>query len=388
MIEDGFLYVSILIAFTAIVALAESKIKSKFFKYVPGIVLIYIGCTLMQTFGLFGTSDSMDSTYNSLRGALLPAMLMLMLLHCDLRKLFKLGPKMLLTFFAASFSIIAGFSITFALLQSFYAPGTDKAFAALSGSWTGGSANMVVLQDILNVPEGIFGYALIMDTINYSIWVMFMFWLVPFAKVFNKWTKTDTKYLDQVTAELAASSEESEPKNIGFVEMLGMLALGLFVAAISTAIGNRLPELGEAVNGTTWTIVIASFVGVVLAMTKVAKIPGSMELSKVMLYIVIALIASHADFSQILQAPIYILSGFMILLFHALIMILLAKIFKLDLFTMGVASLANVGGIASAPILAGAFHRSLIPIGIIMAIMGSFFGTYFGLITNFILSKL
>jgi uncharacterized membrane protein len=211
---------------------------------------------------------------------------------------------------------------------------------------------------------------------------------VPFATVFNKWTKTDTKYLDQVTAELAASSEESESKNIGFVEMLGMLALGLFVAAISTAIGNRLPELGEAVNGTTWTIIIASFIGVVLAMTKVAKIPGSMELSKVMLYIVIALIASHADFSQILQAPIYILSGFMILLFHALIMILLAKIFKLDLFTMGVASLANVGGIASAPILAGSFHRSLIPIGIIMAIMGSFFGTYFGLITNFILSKL
>lgn len=387
MIQDGMFYVSFLLAFTAIIALAENKIGGKFFQYVPGIVLIYIGCAFMKTFGVFSSSESLENVYGTLRELLLPALLMLMLIQCDLRKIIKLGPKILLTFFAASFSIIAGFAITYALLQNFYAEDTWKAFAALSASWTGGSANMVILQGILEVPENIFGYALIMDTVNYSFWVMFMFWLVPFADKFNKWTKANTAYTDQMTAnEIAATSEQS--KNIGFVELLGFLALSLFVSVVAAKIGNHLPELGAAVNSTTWTIMIASAAGLLLAVTKISQVPGSMEISKVMLYIVIALIASHADFSQLFQAPIYIVSGFLILLFHGLIMVGIAKAFKLDLFSMGVASLANVGGIASAPILAGAFNRQLIPVGILMAILGNLLGTYFGILTSYILSAL
>lgn len=292
---------------------------------------------------------------------------------------------MLLTFFAASFSIIGAFTLTYVLMNGFYAEGTWKAFAALSASWTGGSANMVILQGILDVPENIFGYALIMDTVNYSIWVMFLFWLVPLAGKFNIWTKADTSFIDQMTSELEAG--ETAKTEFGFVELIGFLALALIVSAGATKIGERLPVLGAAVNGTTWTIIIASTVGLILAVTKVGRIAGSMEISKVMLYIVIGLIASHADFSQLFQAPVYIISGFMILFFHGLIMVILAKIFKLDLFTMGVASLANIGGVASAPILAGAFNRALIPVGILMAVLGSLLGTYFGILTSYILSS-
>ncbi|KIL78904.1 DUF819 domain-containing protein [Bacillus badius] len=385
MIQDGVMFVCFLLAFTAVIAIAEKKIGGKFFKYVPGIVLIYIGAALMKTFGLFSASESVENAYGTVRGLLLPAMLMLMLLHCDLRKIVRLGPKMLLTFFAASLSIVGGFTITYALLRGFYAEGTWKAFSALSASWTGGSANMVILQGILDVPENIFGYALIMDTVNYSVWVMFLFWLVPFAMKFNKWTKADTSYIDEITAHLEAEESNSQ-QPIGFVELIGFLALGLFVSAAATKIGTVLPELGAAVNATTWTIIIASAVGLILAMTKVGKLPGSMEISKVMLYIVIGLIASHADFSQLFQAPVYIISGFMIMFFHGLIMVILAKVFKLDLFTMGVASLANIGGVASAPILAGAFNRALIPVGILMAVLGSLLGTYYGILTSYILS--
>ncbi len=386
MIQDGVIFVCFLLAFTAAIAVAEKKIGGKFFKYVPGIVLIYIGAALMKTFGLFSSSESVENAYSTVRGLLLPAMLMLMLLHCDLRKIIKLGPKMLLTFFAASISIVGGFTITYALLNGFYAADTWKAFSALSASWTGGSANMVILQGILDVPENIFGYALIMDTVNYSVWVMFLFWLVPLASKFNKWTKADTTYIDEVTAQLEAEEEKQEP--IGFVELIGFLGLSLMVSVLATKIGERLPELGAAVNATTWTIIIASVVGLVLAVTKIGKLPGSMEISKVMLYIIIGLIASHADFSQLFQAPVYILSGFMIMFFHGLIMVVLAKIFKLDLFTMGVASLANIGGVASAPILAGSFNRLLIPVGILMAVLGSLLGTYYGILTSYILSAI
>ena len=188
-----------------------------------------------------------------------------------------------------------------------------------------------------------------------------------------------------MTSEL--EMDEPTKKKFGFVELIGFLAPSLLVSAVSTKIGASLPVLGAAVNGTTWTIIIASAVGLILAVTKVGRIAGSMEISKVMLYIVIGLIASHADFSQLFQAPVYIISGFMILFFHGLFMVILAKVFKLDLFTMGIASLANIGGVASAPILAGAFNRVLIPVGILMAVLGSLLGTYFGILTSYILSS-
>ncbi|ATA61544.1 membrane protein [Geobacillus stearothermophilus] len=387
MIQDGIVYLSVLLAFAALIALAEQKSQSKLFKAVPGIIFIYIGGALMQTIGVFGTSESIDQTYSTVRSVLLPAMLILMLLHCDLRKIIKMGPKILLTFFAASLTIILGFTITYVLFKGLYAEGTWKAFAALSGSWTGGSANMVALQSILSVPENIFGYALIMDTVNYSIWVMFMFWLVPFADRFNRWTKANTVTIPAVNDQIAATNE-NRSANIGFTELMMIIGFSLLLSTICTKIGNTLPEIGSVFNASTWAVVIASIIGMVLAMTKVADIPGTNEVSKVMLYTIIALIASKADFSQLFQAPIYIVSGFMILLIHAVLMLVLAKLFKLDLFTMGVASLANIGGVASAPILAGAYHQSLIPVGILMALLGNLLGTYYGLLTAHILSSL
>ncbi|GAA0502430.1 DUF819 family protein [Salinibacillus aidingensis] len=388
MIDTGFLYLGVIIGMAGLVAYLETSTKNKFFKFVPGIVLIYFGGALLKTTGVIGASEEVDSTYSNVRNALLPMLILLMLLNCDLRKLVKLGPKMLIGYVAASLSIVAGFVITFLIFRGLYAPETWQAFGALAGSWTGGSANMVIIQGILEVPENIFGYALIMDTVNYSTWVMIMFWLVPFAALFNKWVKADTSHLDEVTADLKEEHEENKGKSISFVHLMGLISLAIFISSLAAFIAELLPEFGTVVNATTWTIFIVSIVGILLAMTKISKVPGSLDVANVFLYIVIALIASRADFSQLFQAPIYIVSGFVILAIHGLLMMLIAKLFKLDLFTLGVSSLANIGGMASAPLLAGAYHRSLIPIGVLMALGGSFLGTYYGLLVAKLLSFL
>lgn len=387
MIESGFMFISLLIGMTALIVWSEQKIGGRFFKYVPAIVLIYIGAALMNTFGMFGDTESVSNANYAVRDALLPAMIILMLLQCDLRKIAKLGPKMLITYLIAAFSIVAGIVITYTIMQSFYIEDTWRAFSALAGSWTGGSANMVALQDILDVPETIFGYALIMDTINYSIWVMFMFWLVPFQHVFNRFTRADTSNIQETTNEIAATVEENQ-KNTTFVDMIVLIGMALFIAAVASGIGEQLPVYGNGINATTWTILIVSAVGLLLALTPVASIPGSMDIGRVMLYTIVALIASGANFSDIGEVPVYIISGFMIFFFHGLLMLLLAKLFKLDLFTLGVASLANIGGMVSAPVLAGAFNRALIPIGVLMALIGAFMGTIFGIITAEILSRI
>lgn len=384
MITDGFLYLSVLVAMAAVMVAIEKKFgANRFFKFIPGIVLIYIGAAVLQTAGLFADNDAIASAHDNVKDALLPAMLMIMLLKCDIRSIIKLGPRMLGGYLVAVVSIMLGFIIVFVLLNHFYVSDTWRAFGALAGSWTGGSANMLALQSILSVPENIFGYIVMMDTINYAVWVMFMFWLVPFAGAFNRWTKADTSLMDSGLEEAAAAQQEEQGPQ--FQHIMYLLGIGLLVAALATVVGEHLPEIGDVFSATTWTIMIASVVGLILAQTPVARITGALDVSNVMLYIIVALIASQSDFTQIAQAPIYLISGFLIMLFHLVIMLLLGKLFKFDLFTLGIASLANIGGMASAPMLAAAYSRTLIPVGVVMALIGSFLGTYFGMLVGKIL---
>lgn len=386
MITKGFTYVAFLIFFASMFVLAEKKSKLKLFNYLPAIVLIYFTAMLLSTVGFWQNTKEITSAYKALKDNLLPAMIFLMLLRCDLRKILKLGPKMLIGFFSATISIMIGFIVTYMLFKGFFEADTWKAFAALCGSWIGGTGNMVAVQGALNIPDAKLGYTLLMDSINYSIWVMFLLWAVSFSPKFNKWTKSNTKLIDELGAQL--SKEEGKTrKEIEFVDIIVLLGLSLLVSAVSMYLAPFLPQ-STFFQGQTWSILIVTTLGIIFAMTPVAKIPGSTALSNVMLYTIVALIASRANFTELTKAPIYIIAGFVILGIHALLSVLAAKIFKLDLFTCGVASLANIGGIASAPILAAAYSEALVPIGVLMALMGYIVGTGGGLLVGKILSIL
>lgn len=386
MITDGFMYLSFLVLLAGSIVLAEKKFPGKFFKYVPAVVLLYFVSMLLSTFGMWEKTDDVNMYYKTVKDNLLPAMIFLMLLRCDLRKIFKLGPKMLLGFFAASISIGIGFIVTYFIFKGLYEADTWKAFAALAGSWMGGTGNMVAIQGALDIPDAKLGYALLMDSINYAIWVMFLLSLVPFGGKFNKWTKADTSIIDEVGRELE-KDQENNRTNIEFADLILLTGLSLFVSSIAIYFGGMLPE-SDFLSATTWTVMIATALGVVGAMLPISKVPGSSQISNVMLYTIVALIASRANFAELAQAPLYIISGFVILGIHALIMGIVAKVFKLDLFTCGVASLANVGGVASAPILAAAYSEALIPIGVLMAMMGYIIGTGGGLVVAKIMSIL
>ena len=136
----------------------------------------------------------------------------------------------------------------------------------------------------------------------------------------------------------------------------------------------------------TWTVLIVTLLGVLLAMTPFGKLKGTEEISNVLLYVVIALIASRADLASMGNAPMWLLTGLIILLIHIAFMLVLAKVFRLDIFTCAVASLANIGGTATAPVLAGTYSSALVPVGIIMALLGYVIGTGGGLIVAQIMS--
>ncbi|HOZ73015.1 MAG TPA: DUF819 family protein [Spirochaetales bacterium] len=386
MIQNALPYVAFLIFFAGLLVFLEKTLKLKVFKYVPAIVMLYFFAMLLSTFGVWQKTPQITAAYKALKDGLLPAMIFLMLLRCDLRKIFKLGPRMLLGFFAATITIMIGFIVTFAIFKGAFEPGSWKAFAALSGSWIGGTGNMVAIQGALDVPDANMGYTLLIDSINYSIWVMFLLWVVSFAPAFNKWTKANSKVLDEVGQKLGAATEGNRT-NVEFVDLIVLLGTSLLVSALSIWLGGMLPK-SVFFQSSTWTVLIATAAGVICAMTPLAKLPGSNHLSNLMLYTIVGLIASRANFAELTQAPIYILAGFCILGIHAILLALVAKLCKLDLFTCGVASLANIGGVASAPILAASYGEALVPIGVLMALMGYIVGTGGGLLVGKVLSIL
>ena len=384
MITNGFTYIAVLIFLAAFLVWLQKYTKWKFFDYVPPIVLLYLVTMIMCTLNVWDLKATKPA-YSALKNNILYAMIFLMLLRCDIRKILKLGPKMLGGFFAASVSIGIGFIATYAILHGVLGAGSWKALGALCGSWMGGSGNMIAVQAALDIGEADMAYALVVDSIDYSIWVMFLLWAINLAPKFNKWVKADTTTLDEVSRKLEDDAKANDGK-ITFVNIIFLLGVSLVISAFGQNIGTAINGVAPFLDKATWTVLIITLAGLVGAITPIGKMAGTSELSNVMLYSVVALLASRASFLELTDAPFWIIAGFMILAIHGIILVLLAKIFKLDMFTCGVASLANIGGSASAPILAGAYSGALVPVGVLMALMGYVIGTGGGLIVAHIMS--
>lgn len=384
MITNGFTYIAVLIFLAAMLVWLQKYTKSKFFDFVPPIVLLYLITMILCTLG-FWDMEATKPAYSGLKNNILYAMIFLMLLRCDIRKILKLGPKMLGGFFAASLSIAIGFIATYAILHNALGSEAWKALGALCGSWMGGSGNMIAVQAAFDIGEADMAYALVVDSIDYSIWVMFLLWAINLAPKFNKWVKADTTTLDEVSRRLEEDAKANDAP-ITFVNLIFLLGLGLLLSAVGQNIGAAINGVAPFLDKATWTVLFITLAGLVCAVTPIGKMSGAQELSNVLLYSVVALLASRASFLELTDAPIWIIAGFMILAIHGIIMVILAKIFKLDMFTCGVASLANIGGSASAPILAGAYSGALVPVGVLMALMGYVIGTGGGIIVANIMS--
>lgn len=382
MITTSFIYVTALLVIAATLKVLENTTRWRLFEYLPAIVSLYFVVMLCSTFGVWEKTEEINNAYKMLRNNLLPAMIFLMLLDADLRQIKQLGGRMLLAFFIAAVSIGIAFVVAFALFQSYLQPEAWKTLAALSGSWMGGTGNMVAVQLALDVPDASMGYTLLIDSIDYAMWVMFLLALVPHAKRFNRWVKADSQILEKIGANIELEDEQ-RPVNVG--GLLILLASALLMSALAQSAAMNLPT-SSYFTPTAWTVLIVTLAGVIGALTPLGKIAGASQLSMLMLYLIIALIASRANFAELTQAPIYIILGLVILAIHALIMVLMAKWLKLDLFTCGVASLANIGGVASAPILAASYSKALIPVGVLMAMLGYIIGTGGGLLVGKILS--
>ncbi|MBQ7959572.1 MAG: DUF819 family protein, partial [Oscillospiraceae bacterium] len=210
MITDGFVYIAALIGIAALLIylpkIWKGKAADMFFSFAPPVVLIYLIMMVLCTLKVWDLGATAP-TYSALKNPILYAMVFIMLLRCDMKKIIKLGPKMLIGFFSATLSIALGFVVAHAILGNLLGENSWMSLGALCGSWMGGGGNMLAIKAALDVSEADMAYAVVMDSVCASFYVMFLLWAIGLSKVFNKWTKADTKAIDEVGASLEAETK-------------------------------------------------------------------------------------------------------------------------------------------------------------------------------------
>lgn len=376
MITNGFTYIAFLVFFSSMLVAVKKATKWKIFDYVPPIVMVYLFNMIFCTINLWDMKAT-SVAYSATKNNLLYAMIFVMLLRCDFRKLAKLGGRMIAIFMGGAISIAFGFVVAYVFFKGSLGVESWRAMAALAASWIGGSGNMAAVQDALAVPEADLGAALIVDTIYYSIWIALLLIVIPFASKWNKAVKADTSKLDAIAA--AANAElNSKKEPIDFTSLFTLLGLSLIVSALCQKLGGVL-AYGLIDKGTA-TVLLITAIGLIAAMTPLGKMSGVEEMSNIYLYVVIALLASRAGLNELLDAPMWLVAGLLVLVIHVVIMFILSKLFHWDLCMVSTASLANIGGSASAPIVASAYNGSYAGIGVLMGVLGAAVGNIMGLL--------
>jgi uncharacterized membrane protein len=379
MITNIFGIITVLIVIEGLIFfLSELRGIKSIFNILPTMFWIYFLPLLAATFGLI---PQKSEVYPFISTHLLPVSLILLLLSVDLPAVFKIGGKGILIMLSGSLGIILGGPIILLLFKPMLPEGIWAGFGALSASWTGGSANMLAVKEGLNVPDKVFLPLVIVDSIVPYVWMGILIALAGLQSRFDRWNRVDANYLRSLTRQISNNhSAAYEPITTRYIVIL--FALGFLGAWISLTAGKHLPIIKNAISDYTWTIILASIIGLLLSFTPARKLEahGASKIGFAILYFVLASIGARANLADLRSAPVLIAAGLSWVLIHAIFILLAGRLLRAPLFLMATASQANVGGVASTPVLAAVYQPGLAPVGLLLAILGNIFGTYMGIL--------
>ena len=396
MITNDAVVFGILISIISLVFItsnSQNKICKKFYKFVPSLLLCYFVPSIFNTLGII--SGELSNLYFVASRYLLPASLVLLTISIDLPQILKLGPKALIMFLTGTFGIIFGGPISI-LLVSYIAPsmlnGADsdliwRGFTTVAGSWIGGGANQAAMKEIFEVDDTIFSTMIAVDVIVANIWMAFLLYGAGIHSKVDKVLKADSSAIEELKMKIEKYKSQIN-KIPDLVDTIKIMGVGFGVTAIShfgsdfiaPYIKNNYSYLEKfsLTSGFFWLIVLSTTIALCLSFTKVRELEGAgaSRYGSLFLYILVATIGMKMDTTAIFDNPAFFLIGLIWMAIHASLLIIVAKIIKAPLFFLAVGSQANVGGAASAPIVASAFHPSLAPVGVLLAVFGYALGTY------------
>ena len=394
-ISTGFSYIAFLMLIAGSLLALEKYSKWKVFNIVPPLVWIYFLNMVFSTMGVY-SGEEIGPAYDLLKNNLLYAMVFVSMLRCDFRKLAKLGARVSAIFLGCSITLGIGTVLAYPLFVGSMG-GPEKtwaAIAALYASWVGSSANMAAMAAVFesSLDAGAFGAALALDTVCYSVWIALLLLASRYASKWDNAVKADTSKLDTV-AQATNAKLAKEKKRATSADWIFLIGLSMAVSSLSqmagAAIHERLAAMGLGMaSAPICATLFVTVLGLACALTPLGKLPALEELSSIYLYAVVSLLASQADLTALASAPMWILYGLVILAIHMVLMFILSKLFHWDLGMVSTASLANVGGAASAPIVATIYNPTFAGIGVLMGVLGAAIGNFFGLGMGVILRAL
>ena len=372
---------------------SDHPVFKKIYRVVPSVLLCYFIPALLNTFGIISGESS--GLYYMASRYLLPTSLVLLTLSIDLKSILKIGPKAMIMFLSGTVGIVLGGP--FALLTvSFFIPsimdgsGGDeiwRGLATIAGSWIGGSANQTSMLEVFGASPALFSQMIAVDVIVANIWTAVLLYWAGKPGIIDNYFNADSSAINELQLKV-----EQYRKGIMKIPSLGdtmtILGIGFMVTALSHAVGDTIapyihinfPYLSQYSLDNTffWIVIVATTGGLMLSFTKARALEGvgASRLGSVMLYVLVATIGMQMDLFSILENPLFFLIGMVWMLFHIIIMLLVAYIIKAPFFFVAVGSQANVGGAASAPIVASAFNPALAPVGVLLAVFGYALGTY------------
>lgn len=373
---------TLLAAFVSIVGLIylvkEHTPLKPLFRYVPPILWVYFLPMIGTSLGLFPAASPF---YDVSLKLLLPPALVMLLLSVDIRALARLGPRAIGTMLFGTLGVVLGAPIALLLFKAWVPADTWMGMAALSGSWIGGSSNMVAIKESIDCPEGIFGVMIVVDVLVGYAWMGIVMSLAGLQNTLDARFGADRSVVDDLNRRLA-DFHASQRRSTEFVDVVAIFAIGFATGWVATWIGGWLPPIPGILNAFGWMVIVAATLGVALSFTRAARLEaaGASHLGNFMLYLILTTLGAQGDLRTVFSTPIFFAVGAVWLAFHALILFLGGRLLRAPMFLIATASQANIGGVVSAPIVASVYQPSLAPVGLLLGVMGNILGFYAGLI--------
>lgn len=347
----------------------------KFFEFVPPVIFVYFVPMLTTTAGIT-PADSPLYGWNS--AYLLLFAIFLLMVSVDLRSVIRLGPIALFMVAAGTLGIVVGGPVSLLIFRDMLPADAWQGFAALSGSWIGGTANMVAVAQGVGTSADALGPVIVVDTVVGYGWMGVLIAMVGLQARWDRRIRARTDAVEETNRRLEAISRDRAP--ITLRDAVMMIGLGMAGAVVARFAGNELPALGDPaiISGTTWAVLVVVTGGLILSFTPIRKLEkkGASHLGYTALYLLLAGIGAQADLKAVLDAPVYLLAGVVWIAIHVAILLLAARLVRAPLFFVATGSMANIGGAVSAPVVAGVYHRAMAPIGLLMAVAGYILGFY------------
>jgi uncharacterized membrane protein len=383
MIRDPMAILCVLLALLGVLFVVASDARyGRIFKFVPLLVFAYFVPTLLSNTGVIPLQSPL---YTFIRSWLLPSSLVLLVLCADIPAILRLGRPALILFLAGTASVVIGGPIAYLalgwLVPAELGDEAWKGLAALSGSWIGGGANFIAVGESVGASNSTIAMMVVVDVAVANVWMAVLLYFSGRADAMDARIGADRGAIDAVQSAVAQFQEEvARPTNLK--DLLTILFLAFGITAAATALASRLPDIGTIINGFTWVVLLVTTVALLLSFTRLRRLEGAgaSSIGTVFLYLLIASIGAQAQFSEVVKAPGLLAVGALWIGIHALVILSVRRLLRAPIFFAAVGSQANIGGAASAPIVAAAFHPALAPVGVLLAIGGYVLGTYGGLL--------